>query len=258
MPRALVSGTRGKAVSETDFVTLTAREMQIPANLLKWNVERLERVLGARKEDETIKRIFGRLKEATERITRLVEDLQLLATLEKGRFTIRRRIADVSELIRHVVSKYEEEAARRGIELTWSVEGSLPVVRIDALRTEQVIDNLVSNAIKYTPRGGKVMITAHHSRDIAPPLARPKQYKPNPRGYVVVTVEDTGIGIPPEEQDKIFKRFFRGAGAVKTETGGTGLGLFLVKTIVELQEGAVWFRSAVGQGSAFSFSVPVA
>jgi signal transduction histidine kinase len=128
----------------------------------------------------------------------------------------------------------------------------------DPERMHQVMLNILSNAVKYTPRGGTVTVTVRKSNELAP-VNVSADAKTNyvGAGYVLCSVEDTGIGIAKEEQKEVFTQFFRGRKAVASDEGGTGLGLFLVKKIIEQHEGAIWFTSREGYGSTFFFTIPV-
>jgi signal transduction histidine kinase len=127
----------------------------------------------------------------------------------------------------------------------------------DARRLHQVLVNLISNAVKYTPRGGQVQVEASEVTHDALP-ARVGERLSSRRRYVQVDVRDTGVGIDPEEHDLIFERFYRTENPMKIEAGGTGLGLSLVRPLITLLGGHVWVTSAVGEGSTFSIVLPVA
>jgi signal transduction histidine kinase len=114
----------------------------------------------------------------------------------------------------------------------------------DRARLIQVLTNLISNAYKYTPNGGSILVSAHH--------------KPNGEsGFVVCAITDSGIGISEEDQAKLFTKFFRSGDPVVREVTGTGLGLSITRSLIELQGGEIWVESQLGKGSTFAFSVPV-
>ncbi|HNP88765.1 MAG TPA: ATP-binding protein, partial [Kouleothrix sp.] len=116
-----------------------------------------------------------------------------------------------------------------------------PAVHADYERTRQVLENLVTNAVKYSPEGGRIRVAGRATAEQA-----------------IISVTDQGIGIPPEEQSKLFRRFYRVDNRLRRETQGAGLGLFLARAIVEAQGGRIWVESQVGRGSRFSFTVPLA
>ena len=125
--------------------------------------------------------------------------------------------------------------------MTVDIPADLPPIRGDATLLRDVLQNLIDNAIQYTPPGGKIRVSAE---------AKKRE--------VIVTVADTGIGIPLSDQERIFERFYRVDAARSREAGGTGLGLSIAKHIVEVHGGRLWVESEVGAGSKFSFSVPIA
>lgn len=246
-------------MSARQFVSFTAREMQVPISVLGWNLDRLRRVLGSSAEVTEVARILERLFEANLRLTTLVEDLLNLEKLQRGAFRVRLRPVQLTELVRKVLRTVEREAERRGVTLSWSWKpGEIPLTRGDPARLQEVIANLVGNGIKYTPRGGRVVATLRRTSELAPAAVQLPPGTSREGDFVLVSVEDTGIGIPKDEQSRVFQQFFRGRKALSAAEGGTGLGLYLVQTIVSQHGGVVWFTSREGHGSTFSFTLPVA
>ncbi len=253
------AGREERKVTAEEFVALTAHEMQVPISVLGWNLDRLRRLLGGMAERSDVERILERLLEANLRLTTLVEDLLNLTKLQAGAFRVHPRPLQLTEVIRRCLRAAEREAERRRVRLAWSWEpGKIPLTRGDPNRLYEVIINLVSNGVKYTPRGGTVTVRLRRTRELAPPLVSLPSGRIRTGDYVLVAVEDTGIGIPKEEQSKVFQQFFRGRKALATSEGGTGLGLYLVRTIVEQHGGIVWFTSREGYGTTFFFTLPVA
>lgn len=241
------------------FVALTAHEMQVPITTLSWNIERLGRILGEVANDREVAKLLERIREANHRLVTLVEDLLNLAKLQEGAFVVARRPMQLSEVVRKATRTIEREALQRGVQLQWSADPrKIPLTLGDPDRLYQVVLNLLSNAVKYTPRGGTVRVSLRRSNEIAAPLtASARRVEGKASGYVLCSVEDTGIGIPKDEQSRVFQQFFRGRKAVATNEGGTGLGLFLVRTIVEQHGGAIWFTSREGYGTTFYFTIPI-
>ena len=145
----------------------------------------------------------------------------------------------MAELVERCAETTLLKASRKQIALEMDVPATLPAVRGDASLLREVLQNLLDNAIQYTPAGGRIRVSA---------TAGPRE--------AVVTVADTGIGIPLADQERIFERFYRVDAARSREAGGTGLGLSIAKHIVEAHGGRLWVESEVGHGSKFSFSVP--
>jgi signal transduction histidine kinase len=173
-----------------------------------------------------------------ERLLRLVEDLLLTAQASAGNLALEKGELDVAAVVEQAVQAGTPVAAARGITLTWSSE-SLPVTNGDRLRIGQVIDNLVSNALKFTPAGGTVEIRAYPHRSA-----------------VRIEVADSGMGIPEDEQGQLFERFFRTARAQEEAIPGVGLGLSISKAIVEAHDGRISVRSAEGVGTTFCVDLP--
>jgi signal transduction histidine kinase len=174
---------------------------------------------------------------AAERQERLIRDLSDVASIEAGRLSVKRRPHGLSSLLRAAVRPFESVARVGGVELEWTDADGLPVVSVDRDRIVQALSNLLDNAIKLTPAGGTVRVEAN---------ADPE--------HVQVTVVDTGPGIPEDERDHVFERFWRGA---RSARAGTGLGLAIARGIVESHGGEIWVESEFGAGSAFYFTIPL-
>jgi len=246
-------------VASDKFLSMTAREIQVPITTLSWNTERLVKVLGETANNPDVAKILKRINEANSRLITLAEDLLNVAKMQEGAFLVAKRPMQLVEVIRRALRSNEREALKRGVTVKWSADASqIPLTLGDPERMHQVVLNILSNAVKYTPRGGTVTVTVRKSTELAP-VNISAGIKTNHVGseYVLCSVEDTGIGISKEEQKEVFTQFFRSRKAVASDEGGTGLGLFLVKKIVEQHEGAIWFTSREGYGTTFFFTVPV-
>jgi signal transduction histidine kinase len=173
------------------------------------------------------------------RLLRLVNDLLFVARLEAGQLDLHPSELDLVAIVRQSVSEAEPRAAAKGIALTCTA-ADVPAVQADKGRMFQLLDNLVSNAIKFTPEGG----------DVAVSLARVN-------GVVQLEVADTGIGIAENEQQQLFERFFRASTAAQRHIPGTGLGLYIARAIVEAHGGSISVDSVPGQGTSFRIDLPV-
>ena len=174
-------------------------------------------------------------------LSRLVNDLQELSLAEAGELKLYCQPEEVSELIRQSINAVQAKAVEKGLELSTDIPADLPQVNIDFLRIKQVLLNLIENALAHTPVGGTINVSASLSPD-----------------FVEVSVSDTGEGIPAEEVSNIFERFHRVDKSRSRSTGGSGLGLTIARYIVEEHQGKIWVRSEPGQGSSFSFTLPLA
>jgi PAS domain S-box-containing protein len=173
-----------------------------------------------------------------ERLLRLVEDLLLAAQASAGNLALEKAELDIAAIVEHAVQAGTPVAAARGIELTWSTE-PLPAANGDRQRIGQVIDNLISNALKFTPAGGSINVRAYPHRSA-----------------VRIEVTDTGMGIPENEQSQLFERFFRTARAQEQAIPGVGLGLSISKAIIEAHDGRISVRSSEGTGTTFFVDLP--
>jgi signal transduction histidine kinase len=169
----------------------------------------------------------------------LIDDLLDTARIEMGKIELKHTPLDLIPLIHEVARALRPQIARKGQWLTLELAEALPAVLADADRIRQILTNLLSNALKYTPSGGCITITAREGA-----------------GCVRVAVQDTGIGLTPDEQVQLFTPFFRARHDTTQRVGGTGLGLAITRALVELHGGAITVTSVPGQGSTFSVTLP--
>lgn len=184
------------------------------------------------------RRYVGFVQRACDRLLRQIEDLLVAASLQAGSFRLDRSDIAVADVAGEAVAGQLAVATSKGVVLRLNVEPA-PLVYADAVRLAQVIDNLVSNAIKFTPKGGTVEVHVFGAGDLA-----------------VLEVADSGIGIPEVEQSALFERFFRASDAVERRIPGTGLGLYIVRSLMHAHDGVVTLRSAAGTGTTFRIELP--
>jgi signal transduction histidine kinase len=175
------------------------------------------------------------------RMQLLVSDLQDISRIESGHLPLELEAISLVEALKEALRATKGQIEARSQQLVVQLPDSLPLIQADKARLIQILINLVSNAYKYTPAGGTIRVRAWHQQ-----------------GYVYCAVSDTGIGLSPEEQAKLFRKFFRSENPAVQKMFGTGLGLCIVKHLVELQGGQVMVQSKPEQGSTFAFTVPVA
>ncbi len=178
----------------------------------------------------------------TRLLNRLIDDLRELALAEAGQLQLSLRAVDSAEWIQSTTAHFNAAADSQGIKLVLDLPAALPQIRADPDRLAQVLRNLISNALRYTPQEGQVKVTAS--------VAQPD--------FLKVSVSDTGTGIAAEDLPQVFDRFYRGDKSRSRSSGGTGLGLAIARTIVEAMGGRIGVESAAGQGSRFWFTVPLA
>lgn len=219
------------------FVGAVSHELRTPLTSISGFVE----MLGDEEERLTTsgREYLRVLRRSTTRLQLIVEDLLLVAQIEANRLELDHAPADLSELAAATVEAARPTAAAQGIELRLDASGSLPLEG-DAERLRQVLDNLVSNALKFTPDGGSVTLLAH-----------------NGDGNVYVEVADSGIGIPRDEIGQLFSRFYRASTATRRAIPGTGLGLVIARAIVERHRGSITLESREGEGTRVTVTLPI-
>lgn len=224
-----------------EFIALVSHELRTPLTSIRGYLELLQDDLESGPVTPEQQRDFLQVIDRnSDRLQRLVEDLLLAAQVEVGTLHLATTSIDLGRLVADCVEACAPLAATREIELGCSVDGA-PLVDGDLRRLGQVVDNLLSNALKFTPPGGTVHVRTSRND-----------------GTATVEVADTGMGIPAEEQDALFGRFFRTERAQNEAIAGVGLGLSITKSIVEAHGGRITFASAVGTGTTFVVELPVA
>jgi len=244
--------------AKSEFVSIVSHELKTPMTSIKGYADLLFK--GTVGEISEMQQKFLQIiRSNVDRMNALVSDLLDISRIESGRLKLHIQAIPIKAVVDEVVQTMEERIKAKELALTVRVPEGLPPVRADEGRLIQVVTNLMSNAYRYTLPGGKISVKATVGA-AGPP---PGEAKPVPPGkkrlrYLCLSVSDTGIGISPKDQARMFDKFFRGDDPVVRETPGTGLGLSIAKSIVELHDGQMWFQSEPGQGSTFSFTVPIA
>lgn len=240
--------------SRDEFVSLVAHELKNPLAALLGHSQLLERRV--RLADDKLRRPVGVIIEQGDRMNRLLEDLLDLSRADTGRLTLHIQRIDLGSLVKHVVEQQRALTSRH--RLMVQSEEELPLISGDALRLTQVLQNLLTNAIKYSPNGGTITTTlsVHAASDPLWPRHTRKHIATAAR-WIVVQIQDQGIGIPPDQLDHIFNRFYRARNTVQTDLGGTGLGLSVCEGLVKAHGGVIWAESEWEGGSTFSFALPV-
>lgn len=219
-----------------EFLTMVSHELRSPVSAIE---QILGAVLTSERLDPKERHLLGRAKERARGLIDLINKLLEVSRIEAGMAVQRKEPLKVEEVVRKTVELLSEQARAKGIELSLREDSPLPSVLGDPQGLETVFTNLISNAIKYTPRGGRVEVSLGVEGD-----------------YIKVSVSDTGIGIPKEDLPRIFDKFYRVPSAETREVVGTGLGLAIVKGIVEAHLGRIAVESEVGKGSTFTVYLP--
>jgi len=236
----LINFERHLSKLKSEFVSIVAHQLRTPLSALKWALSLFEETKEKIPADQ--KDLLQKMTVSNERMIRLVNDLLDAARIEEGRFVYNRTLITFEDLAKSVLATVKQKANQKKVTVTLQKpKETLPSILVDKEALGLALQNLVENAIHYTLPKGKVQITAMRSEDSS----------------LLVSVEDTGIGIAKEEKERIFSKFFRGTNAIRLETEGSGLGLFIVKNIVEAHGGKIWFESTQNKGTTFHFTVPL-
>jgi two-component system phosphate regulon sensor histidine kinase PhoR len=222
-----------------DFVANVSHEFKTPLTAIRGFAETL--LGGALDDVEHRARFVEIIQEHAERLTRLTDDLLKLSTIEAGKMELNLLTVSPADLLKICTDTAGFAAKKKQQTIKIECARDLAAIRGDSGRLRDVLQNLLDNAVQYTPAGGHIIASAVKTGD-----------------EIVFTVADNGIGIPQAEQERIFERFYRVDEGRSREVGGTGLGLSIARHIAEAHGGRIWVESAIGQGSRFHFSVPVA
>lgn len=217
------------------FITMASHQLRTPLSAIQWSLE-----LDMEKVDKPCKAILSEVYNSTEQLIAIVNDL--LAISEFG-FILKREDVkpdNIEALVHESISKFKEKANKKNIRIHFGKPARPLKVFMSFTAMVKVVDNLIDNAITYTKEGGEIAIDIFE------------------RGqFAQFSISDNGIGIPQNEQQQIFEQFFRASNSIEQKTVGTGLGLFIVKLVIEGHRGRVWFTSKLGKGTTFYFTLPL-
>jgi signal transduction histidine kinase len=223
---------------KSDFISTAAHQLRTPLTGIRWALEALEKETLTEDQKLLIKSAVDKSHD----LVAIVGTLLDISSIESGKYKYQFTSSDIEELVAKIVTDFMPLAEQAGVNLTFGPTGNLPKVRIDRERMKWVLNNLIENAIRYTPKGGVVAITTV-----------------SVSGRVMVRVRDTGIGIRDEDRNNIFERFYRAGNAVTKENQGNGLGLYIARSIVNDHRGELSFEAnAEGPGTTFVLALPAA
>ncbi len=235
--------TREKKIEKlkTEFISLVAHQLRTPLSAIKWALEMLlEGSFGQLNEEQ--KNLLDRTYKSNERMISLIKDLLNVTKIEEGKYIFDYSPENLQEITQEIIDGFQEKIQKKNLKFDFKkpIDGKFPEVKMDKEKIKLVIENLINNAIKYTPERGEVIISL----------------KCDKLG-VEFQIQDSGIGIPKNQQERVFSKFFRTANAIQMETDGSGLGLYLAKNIIEAHRGEIGFKSEEGKGSTFWFTLPL-
>lgn len=223
-------------VAKSEFISIAAHQLRTPLSAIKWILNMA--VNNEFSSPQETLQFLGKAYESTERMIGLVNDLLEVDHLQSGKDHYTFVAVDVEPILQSILFDTKTMAEKRKLKVKLNLEPQ-SILNGDAEKIRAVFQNLIENAIKYTLLDGEIQITSKHVNN-----------------EVLLTVADNGIGIPVEQQPTVFTKFFRAKNALKVDTSGSGLGLFIVRQIVERHGGKIWFESAVGKGSTFFILLP--
>ncbi len=222
-----------------EVVSIVSHQLKTPLSIIKGYLEVLvSEDLG--KINNRQREYLGDILSNTHRMIRLVKELLDVSRIEEGRMELSPEPSDLKEIVRNVVEEFHFLAKAKNCTLSFHPVGEIPLLKIDSLKIKQVVINLISNAVNYTKGGGTIEVSVKKKGN-----------------RVLFTCEDNGIGISDKKKKKIFTKFYRSENAMALCTEGSGLGLFISKAIIKKSGGNIYFKSKKGEGSVFSFSLPI-
>jgi signal transduction histidine kinase len=225
---------------KSQFLANMSHELRTPLNaIIGFSGILLNESLG-KVNDEERREFLGNIMISGKHLLGLINEVLDLSKIEAGRVTLSRKPFSVAEVLQSVRQTVEPLADKKRITIATTVDPSLPPLTADETKFKQILYNLLSNAIKFTPEEGQVHVRAQANNE-----------------SVQISVRDTGIGIKPEDRERIFQEFEQVETSFERRFEGTGLGLTLAKKLVELQGGKIWLESELGKGSTFAFSLPL-
>lgn len=233
--------TREKEIdrAKTEFVSLASHQLRTPLSAVNWYAEML--LSGdAGKITKKQKQYIDEIYIGNQRMVELVNALLNVSRIELGTFSIDPKPTNIVDIFNDSISELKQDIKSKKLKVTTNFEDDLPIINLDSNLMGIVLQNILSNAVKYTPEKGRV--------DVG--ISRIKE-------DIVINVSDSGYGIPKEQQDRIFEKLFRADNVRERETDGTGLGLYIVKAIIDQSGGKVWFESEEDKGTTFCISIPL-
>lgn len=243
-----VTATRDATRMKANFLSMITHELRSPLNSINGYLDlALTGIAGELNEQQH--EFVQRARAGSEHLYALVEDLLLVSRADAGQMHLNRELFNIQEIVANAVEELELTATDNQITINVDIASNFPPIYADAVRIRQVLRNLISNSLRFTPPGGNVIVSAHITQEATSTSSEEHER------LIEIQVHDTGYGIAPEHQQHIFERFYQVPPGNNGRSNGQGLGLAIVKMIVELHGGRITVDSAPGKGSTFSFTL---
>lgn len=224
--------------AKTEFASLVSHQLRTPFSTINWYIELLlSEDVGKLNEKQT--QYLEEVYRASKRMVNLINVLLSISRIEMGTAIFEKRLTDIVNLAEIILKEDQPEIQKKRIKVSKLYDKNIPKIHADPKQMSMIFQNLLSNAIKYTSNEGKITLKIEKQKD-----------------DILIAIEDTGMGIPESAKDKIFTRFFRAKNAKVRDAEGTGLGLYILKTIIDQMNGKIWFDSIEGKGTTFYVSLP--
>jgi signal transduction histidine kinase len=250
------SARRDIARMKANFLSMITHELRSPLNTINGYLDLvLEGIAGELNQQQ--REFVQRARAGSEHLYALIEDLLLISRADAGQLRLNREVINLPEIVANAVEDLQLMAIDNGITMRVEIASDFPPLNADAIRLQQVLRNLIINALRFTPQGGDAIISARIINKTSDAIAATSTGTPEDQQYIEVQVRDTGIGIAPEFHERIFERFYQIPIVAAGRSSGQGLGLAIVKMIVELHGGQVAVESLPGAGSVFKFTLPL-
>ncbi|MDD5491731.1 MAG: ATP-binding protein [bacterium] len=233
--------------TKSEFVSMVSHELRTPLTIIKEGI-RLNLDGTAGPTNDTQKECLNMALDGASRLGRLISDLLDVSRIEAGRLRLAKREVDVNKLLENLRDSYRGSMLEKKIALEFNISRDVPKVFGDSDKITQIVTNLIDNALKFTSDGGRITIAVTEKGSMNDPE--------QDNGFVEVSVADTGLGIPKDEVDRIFEKFYQIGSHLTRQSGGSGLGLSIAKSLVEAHGGKISVQSELGKGSKFTFTLP--
>ena len=237
--------------AKDEFVSLASHQLRTPITTINWYLELLlEGDAGPLNEKQT--KYFKTVYAASQQMNEILKAFLYVLRLEIGEVNMHARETNIAEVARKEIGEAMPDIQKKGIQVVEQYQESLPLLCIDTELIKIVFQNLISNAVKYTSNGGEIRVSCDFEKKNSVVANRAVA-----QDSILTTVQDTGIGIPPEAAEKIFTRFYRAENAKRLDPNGNGLGLYIVKKMLDIAGGSIWFSSEEGKGTTFYVLLPI-